>query len=89
MKAYSIYDNKAESWGQPFFATNKAVALRTFSDAVNSEESAFYQHPSDYVLYEVGSWNQFNGTIEGHETNENLGMAADYIKHDEQLRAVQ
>lgn len=89
MKVYSIYDNKALTWGQPYFAQNKHTALRSFSDAVNNPESPFGQHPGDYVLYEIGTWDEFTGQIAGHETNENLGMAADYIKTEPDLRAVQ
>lgn len=88
MKVYSIYDNKALTWSQPFYATNKATALRTFSDAVNKGESQISEHPTDYVLYEIGSFDDQNGKIQGYDTVENLGMASDYVQHDEQLRAV-
>ena len=86
MKVYSIYDNKAKAWTQPYYATNKATALRSFSDAVNEPDSPWAKHAEDYVLFEIGTWEEFTGELAGHDINENLGMAADYINTE--LRAV-
>ena len=77
---YSIYDNVAGMWLDPFYATNKATAQRTFSDACNDERSQFNKHPDDYVLYHVGVWDDRKGTIEPNETNENEGKANDYLR---------
>lgn len=89
LQIYSIYDNKAGTWLKPFYSTNQAVAQRTFADAVNDNTSAFYAHPTDYVLYHLGEYDDQKGKITVNETNENMGMANDYLKQDTDLRAVQ
>ena len=65
---YSVYDNIAGTWMDPFYAVNKATALRTFSDASNDERSLFNKHPTDFVLYHVGEWDDQKGTITPTET---------------------
>jgi len=53
---FAVYDDKAKSFLPPFFLPNKAMALRTFGDCVNSAEHAFARHPADYSLFSFGSF---------------------------------
>ncbi len=85
---FSIYDNKAGTWLDPFYATNEAVAQRTFSDAVNDPQSMFNKHPTDFVLFHVGTWDDQKGKIEIKEPAKNMGLANDYLAADQQIRAV-
>lgn len=82
-KVYAIRDKKAESFMQPFFATNAALALRTFADHANNPDTIFAKHPFDFVLYEIGLFNDQTGAIENTADNINLGSAADYINQPE------
>ena len=86
-KIYAIYDNKAEAFMQPYFAGTPGLALRTFADGVNNPDSIFHRHPNDFVLYEVGVYDDHTGDIQNHEQNINLGMAIDYHQ-DNKLEAV-
>lgn len=89
MQIYSVYDNKAGTWMQPYYANNKPVALRTFSDAANDPTSMLNKHPTDFVLYHVGEWDDQKGKITAQEPAENHGMANEYIQQTTDLRAVQ
>ena len=39
VKVYSVRDEKANSFGQPFFAVNDNIARRMFSDLVEDPKS--------------------------------------------------
>lgn len=77
MEVFSVFDTKAESYLQPFFAANRALALRSFSDAANNASSQFAKHASDFVLFRIGTWDDQTATFESCAP-ENLGNAAQY-----------
>lgn len=81
-KVYAVYDNKAEAFMQPFFADTPGIATRNFQTNVNSEQSIFNKYPNDFVLYEIGVFDDAKGLLIAHDHNINLGMATDYIKPD-------
>lgn len=77
---FAIYDNKAGTWMDPFYAQNNAVARRTFTDACNDERSLFYKHPKDFELFQIGIWDDQKGTITPEETKDPMGTATDYLR---------
>ena len=68
MKAYSVFDCKAEVWSQPFFQMNDAVAQRAIGNAVNTPGSNYNMNPEDYELYFVGEWNDEDGNFTPTQT---------------------
>lgn len=64
MRFFSIRDIKAESFMDPFMSQNAATAVRMVSQAVNDPAHQFNKYPEDYVLFEVGGWNQETGELE-------------------------
>ncbi len=88
-KIFAIYDSKAKAYMQPFFAGTPGLALRSFSDSANSQETIFHQHATDFCLFEIGEFNDETAEINTHENPNNLGLAADYlIDGQDNLRAV-
>lgn len=69
--AYSIYDRKALQYHPPFYASTDASAARSFSDVANDVNTNIGRHPSDFVLYCVGTFNDQKATL----------TAIDPIKH--------
>ncbi len=55
-KMFSIFDVKAQAYLPPFCLHETAMAVRSFSDCVNSGDHAFGRHPGDYTLFELGSF---------------------------------
>ena len=55
-KIFSIYDSKANAYLTPFFLHQDAMAIRVFTDCINSDSHQFGKHPSDYTLFSLGSW---------------------------------
>ncbi len=88
-KIFAIYDNKAKAYMQPFFAGTAGLALRTFSDSANSQETIFHQHATDFCLFEIGEYNDETAELNSHKETKNLGLAADYlIDGQDNLRAI-
>jgi len=63
MRAYSIFDSKAQAFLPPFFMLNDAVALRIFEECANDISHQFSKFPEDYVLYRVGDFHDDSGSF--------------------------
>lgn len=63
-KMFSIFDVKAKAFGVPFFAFNAALAQRSVAAAVRAGESTLAKFPEDFVLYEVGVFDDATGAVE-------------------------
>lgn len=61
--AYSLFDRKALMYSPPFFAPNDQVALRTVGDACRDPNHPIGQHPGDYVLFNLGSFDDSKGAM--------------------------
>lgn len=60
---FAVYDTKAEAYLLPFFCQTKGQALRSFDDAVNSQDHQFNRHAKDYTLFHLGSYDEQTGEI--------------------------
>uniref|UniRef100_UPI0040480DAA phage ORF5 protein n=2 Tax=Bacteroidota TaxID=976 RepID=UPI0040480DAA len=72
----SIRDRAAEAYGRPFFLPAVGVAIRSFQDEVNrrAEDNQVFQHPDDFDLFELGSFDDATGKFELHETPKQLAL---------------
>lgn len=61
-----VRDAKAEIFMRPWFVNTTGQAIRTFSDEVNrsDKENTLFNHPSDFALYEVATFNDNDGSIQ-------------------------
>lgn len=64
---FSVYDGKAEAFFAPFVAPNEGVAIRHVSEMANDRETVFGKHPDDFVLFEVGHWDEVAGKVSATE----------------------
>lgn len=64
LQAFSIYDRKGLLYHTPFFAVNDATAIRMVTDLVADANTSVGRHPSDYVLFAVGTYSDQNGSLE-------------------------
>lgn len=65
--AYTIYDRKALQYHAPFFTHTDGSAVRSFADLANDLNTQIGRHPSDYVLYRVGQYEDNSAVLIGHE----------------------
>lgn len=63
LKIYAIKDTKV-GFMQPFYQTNNAVAIRSFTNAVNAEQTNnINQNIDDMELWHLGEFNDDTGEI--------------------------
>lgn len=80
MNIYSIFDNKALAYNQPFLMKNDNMATRAFSNLANDPESNISANPDDFVLYQIGSFDETTGLISHLDPILNLGTAHLFVK---------
>lgn len=73
---FSIFDSKAEAYLRPFYAPTVGSALRDWETACNDPDTAFFKHPGDYTLVELGSFENETAefTIDEHHTNHGTAL---------------
>ena len=62
---YSVFDSASDTYDRPFFAQSDGQAMRSFGDIAVNAEHPIGQHPADYTLFRVGSWDDNEGKLEG------------------------
>lgn len=82
-KIFTVYDSKAQSYLPPFYMQSTGQAMRTFEDECNNKESLFNKHPSDFTLFEIGSFDDQTALIEIYEAKTSLATAIECIKQME------
>lgn len=80
IKVFTVFDTKAEAYLQPFFMQTRGQAIRAWSDSVNDEQTQFFRHPADFVLYEIGEYDELQGTIRMYDAKISLGVALEFHK---------
>ena len=63
MRVFSVYDKVLGEYMTPFFAKNVGLALRSFQDLVRDNRSVVAQHPADFVLYQIGTFEGTSGAL--------------------------
>lgn len=64
---YSLYDRKALIYNLPFFAATDGMATRLLTDVVADKNTSVARHPSDYVLYRIGFYDDANAKLSSFE----------------------
>lgn len=60
---YSIYDRATESYTPPFQQPSNNAAIRAIKNEIRQPDSQLAQHPTDYELYQVGTFDETTGNI--------------------------
>lgn len=80
---FSIYDSKANAYLPPFFLPTVAMAVRAFSDCVNSDDHQFGKHPSDFTLWHLGTWDDATCVYKDLDPKEPLFSGNELKDHDD------
>lgn len=72
----SVKDRAADAYGRPMFVPSVGVAIRSFSDEVNRQDSEnqLFNHPDDFDLYELGEFDDNTGLFNLHEQPKLLSL---------------
>ena len=80
INVYTVWDNKVEAYLQPFFSPTKGSAIRAFSEVVNDRSHVFGKNPADYVLFELGSFDDSKGSFNLHAAPVSIGVAVEFVR---------
>lgn len=76
---FSVYDSKAEHFIDPFYEQTTASGLRAFEAACNNENHQFCKYAEDYMLYELGTFDNSSAMFKLHPAPIALGLAATFL----------
>jgi len=65
MRMYSVYDTKAEQYGNPVYCRTDGEARRQFAKVATDTQTEIGQHPEDFMLFRVGSFDAEKGVVTG------------------------
>jgi len=84
MLVCTIRDRAAEAYGRPFFLPATGVAIRSFQDEVNrnAPDNQIYAHPDDFDLFELGMFDDFDGSFVLHEAPKLLALGKQLKSRD-------
>lgn len=74
---YTVYDEKAEAFLQPFFMEKDAMAIRAIIDCVSDPGHRFCQHASDFTLFRIGKFDSNDGCLL-HDDKKSLGCLVEF-----------
>jgi hypothetical protein len=72
----TVKDRAADAFGRPMFVPSVGVAIRSFSDEVNRDDSEnqLNRHPDDFDLYELGEFDDNTGLFDLHDQPKLLSL---------------
>lgn len=85
MNVYSIYDRKALSYGMPFFQATDGAAARSLSDLANDVNTMIGRHPTDFVLFNIGTYDDQLGLMIPETPLRHVMDAAALVQVQEEL----
>lgn len=81
LKIFTVRDNVANAYLQPFFSVNEGSAIRSLSEVVADASHPFGKHPADYSLWFIGTFDDSTGVCVPSEPTRQLSLA-DLVKQD-------
>ncbi|AXH77261.1 MAG: nonstructural protein [Microviridae sp.] len=78
---YAVFDHAAKAFLPPFLMRTDSQAQRAFAEVANSRGHAINEHPGDYNLFKIGTYDDSLGTVQNLEPAPfNLGSALLHLK---------
>ncbi len=79
-QVFTCYDCKAEIYLLPFYCQTKGQAIRMFDDSSNDPSHQFFKHPEDFVLFQLGTYDDGIGVFDLYDVPIVLGRAIEFKK---------
>jgi len=81
-KVFSIHDGKAKAFQLPFYMQTVGAAIRAFEDLANDPKTIVSRHPEDFVLYEIGSYDDSTAEVVNNHPLSLVAAATEFKKPD-------
>ncbi|QXP08349.1 MAG: nonstructural protein [Arizlama microvirus] len=82
-KIFTVYDSKVEAYLQPFFLPSKGAALRAITDVANDPSHMFGKHPEDYVLFELGTFDDQDCKFDLYAAPISMGVVLEFVRNSD------
>lgn len=79
-RIYSVRDAKSEAFMQHQCFPTKGVAIRAFTEGVNTADTPFNKNPEDYALFEFGTFDDLSGKFDLHDQPLHVINAFEVVK---------
>jgi hypothetical protein len=86
LNIYTIFDTASGAYLRPFFMRSDGEALRMFENESINAESPVGQHPEDYSLFRIGTYDDNKGELHP-EDRECLATALEVVAASRQVKA--
>lgn len=63
LEIFSVYDEKASAYLNPFVMQNDKQAVRAMMDIMHDGNHSFYRFATDYTLYKLGNFDNSTGAV--------------------------
>lgn len=87
-KMFTVYDSKVGAFLMPFFMRSTPEAIRGWIDVVNDPSTKFNKYPEDYTLFEIGEYDEVNGTVTMLPAKVSHGVAIEYVKQTQTVSTI-
>lgn len=77
---FAVYDSKTKTYMYPQHSLTKGEAVRNLDDAVNGGKGMVANHPEDFTLFHLGSFDDQTGTYDNKQANEAVITALELVK---------
>lgn len=74
---FAVKDAKAEIFSPPMLSVNTGTMLRSLLDALGDPGHQYSRHPEDFVLYELGTFDDSNGVFDLLDAPASLMLLSD------------
>lgn len=74
-RIFTVYDLKSECYSPPFIDKTVGSAMRSFSEVANDPTCNIGKYPEDFLLVELGAWDDSKGTFNIHDKHVHLAKA--------------
>jgi hypothetical protein len=81
MVVMSVFDVASGVFARPIFVASVGSGVRMFSDEANrkAEDNVMFRHPTDFQLFELGSFDDNAGTFELLDRPMRRAVASDLV----------
>lgn len=76
---FTVYDSMAEAYLQPFYVTSVGLAIRSFSEAVNTDGHQFAKYPDDFTLWHLGEFDDGDAQFVSLDNFRKIGVAREFV----------
>lgn len=75
INVYSVYDKAVKAFAPPFYARSAGEAIRSFQQLCTDPQSNVSRHPTDFVMFGLGTYDDSTGLFSTQEPMRMIGAS--------------